>query len=77
MGNSLPKCTSSVVLQDNESFPDVEQFVKLFPNVDVKNVKQEGMFKGSGLHFVDKTTGVNYAYGGGHGWRQLYVLGGD
>lgn len=56
-----------------ETLPDEKQFRKLFPNVDPKNVKEEGMFKGSGLRFVDKTTGNTYAYNGGE-WRQKYTI---
>ena len=81
-GNRDQSCGTcgKVLLIDGKlpSLPDLKQFEKLFPTANPKNVKQVGMFKGSGMHFVDKSTCINYAYGGGKGWRQMeFICAGD
>ena len=54
------------------SIPDTNGFKKLFPDVDVKNIKLTARTRGSGDEYVDTKTGTRYLYGGrprGMGWR--------
>ncbi len=60
------------LFQKKFEIPDTNEFKKLFPDVDVKNIKLTARTRGSGDEYMDTKTGIRYLYGGrprGMGWR--------